>query len=156
MSKNETIHNKSPSSDRQTGASLRAAAGRLLGARSGPGLVICAAWSSTWFWSCVKAEQRNSEREKLPEQHHVPVPQLRLVPEGTDRVHQVRHLCCSLSADPIDFSGLTETSAGRSSGVFLTALLCRKDPREKVNAVFAKYAQWFFYRKLFTETEFFK
>ena len=54
-------------------------------------------WSSTWFWSRLKAEQRAQHTERLPEQQqHVSVPQLRLVPEGSDRVHQVR--CFHFSA----------------------------------------------------------
>lgn len=45
----------------------------------------------------VKAEEDRAERRKQPpDRHHVSVPQLRLVPEGSDRVHQVR---CLLS-DP--------------------------------------------------------
>lgn len=39
--------------------------------------------------SGVKAEERAESSEKLPELQHVCVPQLRLVPEGTVRVHQV-------------------------------------------------------------------
>lgn len=43
--------------------------------------------------SGVKADEERAQRsEKPPEQHHVSVPQLRLVPEGSDRVHQVRCL----------------------------------------------------------------
>ena len=41
-------------------------------------------WGHTWFGSRVKAEERAQRSERLPEQHHVSVPQLRLVPEGSD------------------------------------------------------------------------
>lgn len=49
-------------------------------------------WSHTWFGSRVKEEERAESSERLPEHRHVSVPQLRLVPEGSDRVHQVRWL----------------------------------------------------------------
>lgn len=45
----------------------------------------------TWVWSRAKGEERTRQSERLPEQQHVSVPQLRLVPQRTDRVHQVSY-----------------------------------------------------------------
>lgn len=47
--------------------------------------------------SGVKAEERAESSEKLPEPQHVCVSQLRLVPEGTVRVHQVTITSCNLT-----------------------------------------------------------